>query len=623
MMTDAISRMKWIVLTGTLLASFSLRAQFEPFQRDDQYQVFMDLTAYADDRIPVEVVCPILTTDTVEYHMARIIPGTYDVHNYGRFISEFVALSSNGDTLDVEKLDLNRWQINGAKNLYKIYYKVDDTYDYPEQTGIFEPAGTGMNDSVFLLNNFAFVGYLNGYKQLSYDLEVRKPDGFYGSTALIGEIGDESDRYLINNYFELHDNPMLYCKPDTITRMVGNTEVLVSIYSPNKRVNSAECMKDISAVLDATEEYLGGELPVEKYAVLIYTVPMDMMGASYGALEHHRSTVLYMPEMEGEEFYDGVRDVTSHEFFHIITPLNIHSEMIADYDFINPEMSEHIWLYEGVTEYNSHLVQIRSGIYSLNEFLSITRDKLTTADEYDLHIPLTVSSKHTLTFLKDQYYDFYQKGHLAGMALDLKLIQLSDGDYRLVDLLQELGEVYGSDTFFVDQQLFDIITKLTYPEMREFFARHFEGTEPFPFEELLAMVGIVYQSEAEVERFTVGNIEFGYNFGTGRLKVASTDELDSFGKDMGWQVDDELIEFNGSPVDLYTISDVISDFYSNTKVGDKVEVLVARPDADGEFKEKKLKAKARTAMYTEYHIIQPVPEPSDFQVRMRKIWINQ
>ncbi len=606
-----------------VLLSIFLHAQYEPFQRDDQYQVLIDLTALQDDKIPVEIVVPILDVDSVEFHMARIIPGTYDVHNYGRFLSKIVALSSSGDTLAMEKLDLNRWLIKDASSLYKITYWVDDTYDYAENTGIFEPAGSGMNDSVFLLNNFAFVGYLNDYQKIKYDLEVRKPKGFYGSTALVGDIGKDSDRYLIEDYFELHDNPMLYCLPDTVSKMVGNTRVLVSVYSPGKLVNATQCMEEISAVLDAAEKYLGGEMPVDKYAVLIYTVPMGMMGSSYGALEHHRSTVLYMPEMAGEEFYNGVRDITSHEFFHIITPLNIHSEMIADFDFINPKMSQHIWLYEGVTEYNSHLVQIRSGIYDLNQFLDVTEDKLLTGDDYDRHIPLTVASTHTLTFLKDQYYNFYQKGHLAGMALDLKLIQLSEGKYRLVDLLAELGAVYGSDTFFVDEELFDIITELTYPEMREFFARHFEGTEPFPFEELMAMVGVNYQAEAKVQRFTVGNIEFGYNFGTGRIKVASTDDLDDFGKDMGWKVGDEIIEFNGIEVDLYTIGDVISDFYSNTQIGDKVEVLVARPDGEDNFKEKKLKAKARTAEYTEYHLMQAVPEPSELQLRMRKVWINQ
>lgn len=622
-MRELITSIRWVLLVSLMHTSMWTYGQFEPFQRDNQYQVFMDLKAMQDDKIPVEIVVPILDVDSVEFHMARIIPGTYDVHNYGRFLTEFLALSSSGDTLEVEELDLNRWLIKDATKLYKINYLVDDTFDATEATGIFEPAGTGVSDSVYLLNNFAFIGYLDGFQELGYELEVRKPEGFYGSTALIGDHAAEIDHFTIDNYFEVHDNPILYCKPDTVSRMVGNTQVLVSVYSPNKLVNAAKCMEEISAVLDATVEYLGGNLPVEKYAVLIYTVPTGMMGSSYGALEHHRSTVLYMPEMEDEEFYSSVRDITSHEFFHIITPLNIHSEMIGDFDFIDPDMSQHIWLYEGVTEYNSQLVQIQSGIFSLDEFINITQDKMITSDDYDQNIPLTIASTHTLTFLKDQYNNFYQKGHLAGMALDLKLIQLSNGEYRLIDLLQELGDVYGSDTFFVDVDLFDIITEITYPEMREFFARHYEGAEQFPFEELLTMVGIEYRAEAEVERFTVGNIEFGYNFGTGRLKVAGVDELDAFGVAMGWQVGDEIIEFNGSPVDLYSIGDVISDFYTNTEAGDKVEVLIARPDKEGEYKEKKLKAKAQTAMYTEYHLIQVVPEPSEFQLRMRKFWINQ
>jgi predicted metalloprotease with PDZ domain len=46
-------------------------------------------------------------------------------------------------------------------------------------------------------------------------------------------------------------------------------------------------------------------------------------------------------------------DVT-HEFFHIVTPLSIHSKEIQDFDY-NDKMSEHLWMYEGVTEYFANL----------------------------------------------------------------------------------------------------------------------------------------------------------------------------------------------------------------------------------------------------------------------------
>jgi predicted metalloprotease with PDZ domain len=48
-------------------------------------------------------------------------------------------------------------------------------------------------------------------------------------------------------------------------------------------------------------------------------------------------------------------DVVSHEFFHIVTPLSIHSKEIQDFDYNDPKMSEHLWMYEGVTEYFANL----------------------------------------------------------------------------------------------------------------------------------------------------------------------------------------------------------------------------------------------------------------------------
>ncbi len=612
-----------IALMLGLLLSLSGKA-FQPFQNESHYQVYLDLNEVKDDRLPVQMVTPIIFKDSVQFHMPRIVPGTYDVHNYGRFLSEFKALDSKGNELKVRKIDLNRWMIYSAKKLYKITYKVDDTYDYPEKTGIFEPAGTTLEDDVYLLNNFGFVGYLDGYKNHPFRLQVEKPKGFYGSTALVGEIGDTVDTYEISNYFTLHDSPLMYSVPDTASRMVGGARVLVSIYSRDGEVSAKKSLEEISRVLDATAQYLGGSLPVEKYAVLIYTVPLDQAGASYGALEHQTSTVLYMPEFADEQFYKGVLDITAHEFFHIVTPLGIHSEMISDFDFINPKMSKHIWLYEGVTEYNSHIVQARSGIYSLSEFLEVVQDKMISSDDFDQGIPLTVASEFTLTFLKDQYHNFYQKGALAGMALDLELLKLSNGSYRLINLLEDLGNTYGADTFFVDADLFDIISEATFPEMREFFARHFEGAEPFPYQELMEMVGILYVDEYEAQRLTIGNVDLGYNFETSRLRIEDVSEMDDFGKALGWEEGDEIIEFNGQEITLQNVQQIIGEFYQNTRVGDKLTMLVARPKGEeGEYKEVKLKGKAQMTSYSDVHLLQPMQNPTAAQLEMRKKWLNQ
>src|SRR5262245_41644756 len=110
----------------------------------------------------------------------------------------------------------------------------------------------------------------------------------------------------------------------------------------------------------AQKEYLGGTLPVNKYAFIFYFT--DQPVTSYGALEHSYSSMYFMPERSIEDLNQNLRDVAAHEFFHIVTPLTVHSEEIADFDFNNPKMSQHLWMYEGATEYFAGNMQVKYGL---------------------------------------------------------------------------------------------------------------------------------------------------------------------------------------------------------------------------------------------------------------------
>ena len=220
--------------------------------------------------------------------------------------------------------------------------------------------------------------------------------------------------------------------PRTRAASASEIEVELSIYSPNKKVGADSTMMAIREVLEASAKYLG-QTSVELYSILVYCEE-DMEGQfSYGALEHHRSTVLYMPEIDASSLYQSIRDIVAHEFLHIVTPLGIHSEYVHDFDFADPEMSRHLWLYE-VTEYTSHLVQVRDGLYSKDEFIDVMWDKFLSNDQYD-SIPLTLASRHTLDLFPENYQNFYEGGAIAAMALDLFLIEQSQGQMRLADLL--------------------------------------------------------------------------------------------------------------------------------------------------------------------------------------------
>jgi len=204
-----------------------------------------------------------------------------------------------GSPLRLEKLDQNRWKIYTPHRLHYIMYWVEDSYDTKKQNIIFEPSGTNIEkDKNFVLNTFGFFGYLDDLQDIPYEVSIMKPDGFYGSTALKPKQSTPTkDVFLTENYWKLADSPMMYNVPDTVLLNVGGTEVLVSVYSPKKMLSAKYVADNIKDILEAQKNYLGGKLPVKRYAFIIYLFQGESLSGAMGALEHSYSSMYYLPEM--------------------------------------------------------------------------------------------------------------------------------------------------------------------------------------------------------------------------------------------------------------------------------------------------------------------------------------
>lgn len=590
----------------------------------NKYQYTVDLSNPVDDKVKVTLICPSITQDEIEFQMPKIVPGTYAISDFGRFVKDLEASDAKGTPLAVDFIDENRWLIHDAKSLKNISYWVEDTWDFVGKPKIFEPGGTNIEAGKnFVLNNFGFFGYLEDKKEMPFQLKVIKPNGFYGSTPLVAKSTSATeDVFEVEDYHRLVDSPIMYCLPDTAWRNVGGAKVLVSVYSPNKKVSAKAIMVDISEIMEAQKEYLGGKLPVEKYAFIVYLT--DRVGGSggMGALEHSYSSLYYMPETEESAAGAMMRDVAAHEFFHIVTPLSIHSEEIQYFDYINPKMSQHLWLYEGLTEYAASHVQVKQGLIRKDQYFRILSQKITMANFMLDTVPFTEISKGCLDEYKSQYLNVYQKGALIGMCLDIQLRKLSDGKMGTQELMRELAKSYGKDKAFKDDELFDKIVELTYPEIGTFFKRYVAGPEILPYEEILAMAGLKFEIVANRDILSMGRISMDVNPETNRLRIMNVDRANKFGEKMGYKDGDELVMFDGVKVTAENSDDVIAKYQANHKAGDKIRVVVARPDGKGGYAEKKLKAKAITAKLRGMNVITIDPNASAAQLALRKSWIG-
>jgi predicted metalloprotease with PDZ domain len=590
------------------------------------YRFSVDLTKTDADKLNVNLIVPSRNKKEVVYYMPKIVPGTYANYDFGRFVSNFEARDKKGRLLPVEQLDPNSWRIKSANTLNRISYTVEDTWDssLPGEF-VFEPGGTNIEENKnFILNPHGFFGYIDDQKRTPYEVNITRPADFFGSTSLTtAKSSGNTDTYYVGSYNELVDAPIMYNRPDTTTLKIGGADILVSVYSPNKVLSSKDVAKTIGPMLDAQKKYLGGTLPIQKYAFLIYLFDKPTASGKMGALEHSYSSMYCLPEGQAEQLAQTVRDVASHEFFHILTPLSIHSEQIHDFNFNQPEMSKHLWLYEGVTEYFAGHMQVTQGLIDLNQYAEMILEKLFAADQYDQTLPFTEMSKHCLDKHKDQYDNVYQKGALIGLALDIRLRQLSGGKYGLQQLMADLAKQYGKDKPFRDEELFDQIAKITFPEIRSFFARYVEGTEPLPLQETFGSVGITYKDKMAVRAITLGNIQLGYNPDNQRIIVAATSQLNDFGRKMGYQDKDELVSINGQPLTVQNAQQVLTDFRDKTKEGDLLEIMVARKDDKGKEKLVKLSQKVEAVESEQKHVFMPDENASEAQIALRKAWLMQ
>lgn len=642
-----------------LLFTLLLCTSVTSFAQDKPYQYTVDLTNVVNDRVYVELVPPLVKEKEITFYFPKIVPGTYSIADYGRYVSDLKALDKKGKSLPVEKTEENAWKIKNANKLAKITYWVDDSWDTkikgPE---IFWPAGTNIESGKnFVINTSGFFGYFEGLKEPDFQLKVVRAKELYGSTGLIasetgappntvrlekGTTGGNKvvDVYQATDYDHLVDSPLMYAKPDTAVIRVANTEVLIGSYSPSGKITAKQIAESIREVLMAQKEFLGGKLPVDKYAFIFYFTDKPVL--SYGALEHSYSSFYYMPEMPISQMNQQLRDFAAHEFFHIVTPLTVHSEEIGDFDFNDPEMSQHLWMYEGVTEYFASLVQVQYGLISLDDFMQTIREKMLTADQFINNVPFTEISKLTLDKYHDQYYNVYQKGALIGLCLDLKLRKLSKGERGLRDLMLQLSQKYGKEKAFEDDQLFAEITAMTYPEIGEFFERYVKGKDslssdssagridPLPYDEIFEDVGIIYAEEHVFEDFSLGidNPDLGLTQADSvpRLQIATTAHLNALGKALGFQEGDVLLKINGEEIPDLGSPDVGEFFQrqlAGLEEGKDISYTVLRKNSNGESKETILTAPVQKVKISQRHLLAPNPQATPDQLSLRKAWLGK
>jgi predicted metalloprotease with PDZ domain len=232
-----------LALVAFLWNSNAINAQKKTTTSQD-IKVGIDLIDVKDDKVKVTVQAPKIIADKITYSIPKIVPGTYSEDNYGKYVENFKAFDTKGTALAVTKTDDNTWSISNAKNLAKITYLVNDTFDTEKGgsfgTDIFSPAGTNIDaGNNFMINTHGFVGYFQDKKDLPYQVIITHPETLWGATSMIDtDASTTKDVFNTPRYAELVENPIMYAKPDYTTFNVNGMDIQIVVYSPSGKVTA-------------------------------------------------------------------------------------------------------------------------------------------------------------------------------------------------------------------------------------------------------------------------------------------------------------------------------------------------------------------------------------------------
>ena len=253
---------------------------------------------------------------------------------------------------------------------------------------------------------------------------------------------------------------------------------------------------------------------MDRYVFLVMA-----LGEGYGGLEHRASTALVcsrddLPSAQDPNGQDTARSdkyrtflgLASHEYFHTWNVKRIKPAAFVPYDLSRENYTRQLWAFEGITSYYDDLVLVRTGLITREQYLSLIAETITKVLRGSGRLKQSIADSSFDAWIK--YYrqdenapnavvNYYAKGSLAGLALDLTVRLKTQGRRSLDEVMRVLWQRYGSQGIGVPEGgVEDIASEIAGTSLKDFFASAVHGTEDLPLKDLLARFGVEYSLRA-------------------------------------------------------------------------------------------------------------------------------
>jgi predicted metalloprotease with PDZ domain len=255
-------------------------------------------------------------------------------------------------------------------------------------------------------------------------------------------------------------------------------------------------------------------------------------------------------------------------------------------------------------------MQLRGGLISIDEYLGIVSEKLTFNDRFDKDVSLSEMSLNAYNaHMINEFLNFYNRGAVTAAMLDIRLLELSNGTTGLREVFLELLRIYGKDKPFPEDEFFEVMVQMTYPEIEQFINDYILGAELLPYAEYMEKLGFKYVGEVPSEdtRPTMG-----FALARNENGELMTLNVSDAGKKNGVEESDVVLKFLGKDFNMQTARSIIHEIWE-MNIGDTCDIIIKR-------NEEEIELDVVLMQRTDRHVFEEMENLTEEQIFLRDAW---
>ncbi|MBI2408834.1 MAG: M61 family metallopeptidase [Gemmatimonadetes bacterium] len=454
---------------------------------DVRYQLRFDAAHGVMRSVGVEMRFVVRGSGPVLLSLPAWTPGAYEISDYARNISGFSAAAA-GRALRWDKFDPDTWRLVGDSG-------ATVTVSYEARADSLDNAFNWARDEFALVNGTNVFLYPEGQPpEFPSTVTVQTEPQWRVVTGLPRET---AGTFHAPSYHELVDAPFFIGRFDLDSAEIAGRWTRLATY-PAGSVAGARRARLWESLRRSVPPQVAvfGETPWTTYTV------MQIADSSFGgmsALEHQNSNVGVVGTPYLDESF--VPSVYAHEIFHAFNVKRLRPVDMWPYRYDTAQPTTWLWVSEGITDYYADAVMVRGGAITPAEFLALTQGKMDHVAQL-APVALEDASLQTWLRMRDGTQDiYYDKGSLAGLALDILIRDASDNSASLDDVMRALyTDRYKQGRGFSGVDWWAAVTRAAGgASFADFNARYVDGRDPMPWNEWLPKAGWRYAVDTIVE----------------------------------------------------------------------------------------------------------------------------